>query len=554
MAKPPKPSGDTVAGNTDRGERRDILLDDLRNGEREAFVRFYEQYRLPIYTFVARQTCDRADAAAITREVFIRAFRRVVLTEAAFNVRPWVFGIAVEACAERASLGKAGRPVSDPDAARAYPSLQHELGRRFELALLDLSEQHRAALLLTEAHGLTVDEAAVAIGVASVTMPALLFRAGEAFRHSFEEVSRGVGSSACRLAEQAVAVSVGRGAPVDDVRRLQVHASYCEACAASMASWRAGAVGLALVVEDVPLPEAVESPPVFTTDEIAAVTIATGAAATAVGAASGRRSGVAGALAAIGRTLTSKAAAYALALVCLAALAGMALYVTNHDWRQIVVRTIRSASTAVAPPVGNAPKPVVPRLSAPRATTAPNRTAVAKVTPPAKVTAVVKVTAPAKTSLVSHRVATASSRSDESTPTPSTSPSGSGEGSTGGATGGTVGTPDSGTSSPPATGTGAGASAPGDHHAGFADKTPTHAARHSGRPASKHADHTKRATKRYNAPKNETHSGAARTHNGKRSGDAHRSHARHVKKQDSRAKHGGKSSQHKGGGNGKTRH
>jgi DNA-directed RNA polymerase specialized sigma24 family protein len=553
MARPPKPSGGSVAGNTERGDRRDILLDDLRNGEREAFVRFYDQYRLPVYTFVARQTHGSPDAAAITREVFIQAFRRVVLTGAAFDVRPWVFGIAVETCAEHASHGEAGRPVADPDAREAEASAQHELGRRFELALLDLSERHRAALLLTDVHGLTIDEAAVAIGAASATMPALLFRAGEAFRLAFEEVSRGASGSVCRLAEQAAAGSVGRGAPVDDMRRLHVHASYCAACAAGMAAWRAGAAGLALVLEDIQLPKALESPPVFTTDEVAAVAVATGTVAS--GAASGRRSGVAGALAVIGRALTSKAAAYALALVCLAAVAGMALYVTNHDWRQIVVRTIHSSSTAVVPPVANAPKPAAPRSSAPRATTAPKSAAVVKVKSSAA--------APVRTSFAASRVATASGRSHESAATPGTSRSGSGESTTGSGesttgshTGGAVGTSGGGTTSPPATGIGSGASSPGDHHAGFPDKKPPLTGKHGGRPAGKHADHAQRGTKLHNAAKKEKHSGAARTHNGKRSGDAHRSHARHGKKQDSGAKHGGKSSQHKSGGgkNGKTRH
>jgi DNA-directed RNA polymerase specialized sigma24 family protein len=327
------------------------LVDDLRRGERDAFVRFYELFRRPIHDLVRRLT--DGDAEAVTHEVFLSAYRQVLLHDGAVELRPLIYHTAIRACAAHPE-GSEGRPTRRNDEASSpAPAATERLSAHFELALSALTVDHSLALLLHDVHGLRPDEMAHVLEVPEDAVNGLLFRAREEFRRAFREQSGDENRSSCRIAEQAAIGAVGRGLSADDRRKLREHAVYCRPCRKTMRTWEDRAVGLALFLPFAPLPESLNVVPVFGTPLAGYATgtksAASPAAARSVGAA-GAIGGLRRALRKTGALVTSKAAAYALALVCVAASAGVIAYVTQHDWTQIVrVREIVSGPVRVLP-------------------------------------------------------------------------------------------------------------------------------------------------------------------------------------------------------------
>jgi RNA polymerase sigma factor (sigma-70 family) len=318
------------------------LLDDLHNGEREAFVRFYELFRLPVYNLAWRLMRGRGNVAAVTSEVFLTAYRQILLHDGTIDPRPWIYRVAVDVCSGHTDEARTAEWPPEPARSalgRASARRSHdELASSFEQALMALSGRHHLALLLKDIHGLRLDEIAAVLGVSEETAKTTLFRAREDFRRAFEEQSQGRRDQSCRLAEQAAAGSVGRGMAADELRKLREHAEYCRRCRRTMRSWGEGVCGLALFLREAALPDGLQAVPVFGAafagaglSSAAGTARAAGAAGTAGGASVFSR-----VFAQTGRALASRSTAYAVTLVCLIASAGVIAYVAQHDWTRIV--------------------------------------------------------------------------------------------------------------------------------------------------------------------------------------------------------------------------
>jgi RNA polymerase sigma factor (sigma-70 family) len=319
------------------------LLDDLHNGERAAFVRFYELVRWPVYNLAWRLMRGRGDAAAITSEIFLTAYRQILLHDGPIDPRPWIYRVTVDVCSGHAEDVQTSEWPSEPARTalgRASARRGHdELASNFEQALMVLSGRHHLALLLKDIHGLRLDEIAAVLGLSEETAKATLFRAREDFRRAFEEQSQGRRDQSCRLAEQAAAGSVGRGMAVEELRKLREHAEYCRRCRRTMRSWSEGVSGLALFLREAPLPVELQAVPVFGAALAGAGQSSTSATAARAAGAAGTAGGagiVSRAFGRTGRALSSRSTAYAVTLACLVASAGVIAYVAQHDWTRIV--------------------------------------------------------------------------------------------------------------------------------------------------------------------------------------------------------------------------
>ena len=349
------------------------LLDDLHHGERDAFVQFYELLRLPVHNLVWRLMRGRGDAAAITSEVFLTAYRQMLLHDGPIDPRAWIYRVTVDVCSEHADDSGSGEWPPEPARAalgRAPARRGHdELAGNFEQALASVSGRHYLALLLKDIHGLRLDEIAAVLGLSGEAAKALLFRAREEFRRAFEEQSQGGRDQGCRLADQAAAGSVGRGMAADELRKLREHAEYCRRCRRTMRSWGNGVAGLALFLRSAPLPDSLQAVPVFGSAPVPSEpVVASGSNRAARVAGAGGTAGVLSRVfAGTGRALASRSTAYAVTFICLAASAGAMAYVTQHNWTRIVhvpqivrvrelvpgpVRIVR-AKPAQATPVGS---------------------------------------------------------------------------------------------------------------------------------------------------------------------------------------------------------
>jgi len=71
------------------------LIEELRAGSEEAFAWLIAHYHQPIYSLLARTVRDRADAADLTQEVFVKIFRGIRSFHGESSLRTWIYRIAL---------------------------------------------------------------------------------------------------------------------------------------------------------------------------------------------------------------------------------------------------------------------------------------------------------------------------------------------------------------------------------------------------------------------------------------------------------------------------
>jgi RNA polymerase sigma-70 factor (ECF subfamily) len=175
------------------------LVEELRAGSEDAFAWLIARYHQPIYSLLARTVRDRADAADLTQEVFIKVFRGVGGFHGESSLRTWIYRIALrEASNQRRwwarhkqndipieqeiSESESGAPVLlkeilvDPGESPYDAAVQVEIRERVERALEQVPEPFRATLILRDIEGFVYEEVAEMQGVNLGTIKSRLVR------------------------------------------------------------------------------------------------------------------------------------------------------------------------------------------------------------------------------------------------------------------------------------------------------------------------------------------------------------------------------------------
>ena len=185
------------------------LVAELRAGSEDAFTWLIERYHQPIYSLLARTLHDRADAADLTQEVFVKIFRGIGGFHGESTLRTWIYRIALrEASNQRrwwmrhkqqevpmeTEIGDCGSGVPvllkdtliDPRES-PFESAAHEEQRlRVEQALMQVPEPYRTTLILRDIEGFVYEEVAEMQGVNLGTVKSRLVR-GRALLRSLLE-------------------------------------------------------------------------------------------------------------------------------------------------------------------------------------------------------------------------------------------------------------------------------------------------------------------------------------------------------------------------------
>ncbi len=154
-----------------------------RNGDPEAFAELVGRYQRMIDALAYRMTGSQHDAADVTQEVFVQAYRRLDGFQERSKFSSWLYRIAVNTClnwrqaearrSEQQARWAAERVTSSDDS----ETTQADISRRVQSALLQLSAKQRAAIVLTIYDGLTHAEAAKALDCSETTVSWRLFAA-----------------------------------------------------------------------------------------------------------------------------------------------------------------------------------------------------------------------------------------------------------------------------------------------------------------------------------------------------------------------------------------
>ncbi len=175
------------------------LIAELRAGSEEAFAWLIAHFHQPIYSLLARTVYDRADAADLTQEVFVKVFRGVGSFHGESSLRTWIYRIALReasnqrrwwirhkqqevAIDEDLTDGESGTPMRlkerlvDP-AESPYDAVVHAEKRALvEAALKNVPEPFRTTLILRDIEGFVYEEVAEIEGVSLGTVKSRLVR------------------------------------------------------------------------------------------------------------------------------------------------------------------------------------------------------------------------------------------------------------------------------------------------------------------------------------------------------------------------------------------
>lgn len=175
------------------------LVAELRAGSEEAFAWLLARYHQPIYSLLARTVHDRADAADLTQEVFVKIFRGVGGFHGESSLRTWIYRIALreasnqrrwwmrhkmqEVPIEQETMEQDGNTplrlkemLVDPGES-PYDAAVHAENRAIvEEALQLVPEPYRTTLILRDIEGFVYEEVAEMQGVNLGTVKSRLVR------------------------------------------------------------------------------------------------------------------------------------------------------------------------------------------------------------------------------------------------------------------------------------------------------------------------------------------------------------------------------------------
>jgi RNA polymerase sigma-70 factor (ECF subfamily) len=165
-----------------------------QGGDVRAFEQLFQQYHRGIYNTIYQMTRNEADAADLTQEVFVRAYRALPRLQTPEAFTAWLYRIAVnlsrnwlrdrgrvriESLELPGEDGEEGstREIADPSGDPAALTQTQDLRERVQKAVSGLSPDHRTVVTLHHLEGMSVEEIARVTGCSIGTVKSRLSRA-----------------------------------------------------------------------------------------------------------------------------------------------------------------------------------------------------------------------------------------------------------------------------------------------------------------------------------------------------------------------------------------
>lgn len=221
MPPPPPPTPD-ADDRHDRALVAQIRADGI--GRRAAWGELFAKYQDRLYTVCHRMVPNRATAADLTQDAFVKILQGLDTWDGRSKLSTWMIRVTMNVCLshlraaklrDHAPLNLAGsltRDAHDPANKASVRISQHsaaqtrepEPGSGVELhdrrhllaaALATLDPDQRAIIVLRDVQGLDYDQIAAALSIATGTVKSRLFRARLALREAVERSAPSTRSS-----------------------------------------------------------------------------------------------------------------------------------------------------------------------------------------------------------------------------------------------------------------------------------------------------------------------------------------------------------------------
>ncbi len=184
------------------------FVEKLKEGDERAFATLVDRYSGDIYGLLYRLTENAEEAADLTQDTFLRAVRAIKSFRGESELKTWLFRIAINESRNRhrwwkrrhrndtisldATIGGSEQRIeetlSDHSISPEESALMREREQALSLALLDLAEPYREAIVLCDVEGLSYEETANALGIGIGTVKSRISRGREELRRRLKDL------------------------------------------------------------------------------------------------------------------------------------------------------------------------------------------------------------------------------------------------------------------------------------------------------------------------------------------------------------------------------
>jgi RNA polymerase sigma-70 factor (ECF subfamily) len=178
--------------------RESSLISRCAQGDEQACTELVEEHQRMVYTLAMHLLNDHDEALEVSQEVFLRVFRTLGTFRGHSSLRTWIYRIVINQARNRQRWWRRrlrSHQVSLDEHIRENGELRStggaepdrvldrkELASRLTSALDGLAFDQRSCIVLREVDGLSYEEIAFSLGVATGTVKSRLARAREALR------------------------------------------------------------------------------------------------------------------------------------------------------------------------------------------------------------------------------------------------------------------------------------------------------------------------------------------------------------------------------------
>ena len=180
----------------------------VKQGDGTAFAKLVDKYKQPVMNLAFRMLRDATEAEDLAQNVFIQVHKSASRYRVSSKFSTWLFTIARNLCLNeirrrsRHPADSLDAPYADQedqpaqqfeDKKEASPPdalLQQELARKIELALADLPENQRTAILLCRQDELSYEDIAEVLGCSLAATKSLIHRGRETLKEKLKPYLR----------------------------------------------------------------------------------------------------------------------------------------------------------------------------------------------------------------------------------------------------------------------------------------------------------------------------------------------------------------------------
>jgi RNA polymerase sigma-70 factor (ECF subfamily) len=183
------------------------LVTELQGGSGAAFDWLVTHYSGPVYGLVAGMVSESSDAADITQDVFLKAFRGIRGFRRGSSLKTWLYRIAIRETLnhrrwlwrhhrEQDSIdveqpnGHASLEIEDESRTPFDQAASHEVQVAVQQALLKVPEVFRSAVILRDLEGMSYEEVAEVLAVTVGTVKSRILRGRRLLREILDPVLR----------------------------------------------------------------------------------------------------------------------------------------------------------------------------------------------------------------------------------------------------------------------------------------------------------------------------------------------------------------------------